>query len=620
MKQRRAHVLKPTVGRERPGNIIFFDTETRQQLQANGDTVHSLRLGYAVHYRRFKKRGYVQQDALTFANMDTFISWVNSRCRKKSTTYLVAHNIVFDLSIVHAYTELARQGWKLQSFYSKATTSIFRWQDQERRLVGMDNMNLFQGKLERWGQIFGYPKGSVDFDNVSDHDLLVYCMRDVEIMVKSWLSWLQFLDDHDLGNFKITTAATSLSAWRHRFMGDRVHIHDIADALVLEREAYHGGRAECFWAGSRSDGPFYYVDVNNMYGYVLSRFEYPAGIWNVDSHADLSRLLRKLDKQAVVARVLIETSQPVFPVLRDNRTTYPVGQFVTTLTTPELILAISSGWLLDVYSMAWYRSAPLFRDYMLYCHDLRMKYRAEGNAGYEQIAKMLMNALYGKFGQSGFDQRRIGDTDPDKTWSQLVLDAQTGAVYRMFALGGGVYEERKTGESANSFPAIAAHVTAYARLYLWELMTLAGRSHVFYCDTDSMIVDQAGRDNISDLLDPHRMGFMKVEHTSSSLTIHAPKDYSMDDRVRVKGLSKSAEYLSENSVSQDQWQRLAGQIRAGSTDDFIVRRVRKNLARTIQSGVLTATGWIDPFVLQADPVKLASAAQRHLSALLQSRG
>jgi hypothetical protein len=599
--QRRPHILKPTVGSERPTSIIWFDTETRQHINIKGETVHSLRLGYAVYYRLFRGRGYAQQSDLEFTDLNEFWAWVDGCIRAKSSCQLVAHNIVFDLSIVHAFDELSVRGWKLSSFYSKAVTSIFRWSDNDRRLIGLDNMNLFSGKLEKWGELFGYPKGHVDFNMVGDGELMTYCKRDVEIMVKSWFKWLEFLDTHDLGNFRVTIGSTALSSWRYRFMKHKVFIHNNPQALELERAAYHGGRTECFWSGERSDGPFYYLDVNNMYGFVLSEKLYPVGIWNVDTQPTLSRLLRKLEKQSVIGRVRVRTDEPIFPIMRDGFTTYPTGEFDCTLSSPELIYAFNHDALVDVYRMVWYKSARLFKDYIKFFHGLRMKYRTEHNDGYEQIAKMMMNSLYGKFGQSGFDQKRIGNAAPGETWTNLVLDARTGQVNRLFALAGGVYEEHRQGESSNSFPAIAAHVTAYARLYLWELIKQAGYQHAFYCDTDSLIVDQQGYDNLKSRLDPDRLGWLKVEHTSQRLSIRAPKDYSMDERVRIKGVVRSTEFLGPNLVEQDQWQRLGGQLQAGDTNDFIVRRVRKNLSRLIRSGVVGPSGWVTPFDLTPEP-------------------
>lgn len=609
--KRTPHILKPTKGNARPSSIIFLDTETNQEKRDDKSTKHTLRLGYSEHWRYTPDRGFYRQSHIEIYNIKSFWNWLDKQIRLKSTTHLVAHNIIFDLSVMHGYRELYRREWELESLYSKAVTSIFRWKQGDRRLIGMDNMNLFQGKLEKWGELFNIPKGRVDFDNVNDDDLMTYCKRDVEIMVKSWQAWFEFLDKHDLGNFKVTIGSTALSAWRHKYMRHKVHIHDNDDALTLERESYHGGRTECFWTGEQSGKNFYYMDVNNMYGYILANHDFPCGLWNYTDKPTSSKLLKKLERQAVTAKVLIETNEPVFPVMNGNITVYPVGQFITTLTTPELILAIEKGWYRDVYEMAWYLKAPLFRDYILDFHGLRMEYRHAGNSGYEQIAKMMMNSLYGKFGQSGFDQRRIGNAKIDDTWSQVVVNAQTHKVSRMFALAGGVYDESKEGESANSFPAIAAHVTAYARLYLYSLFSKAGRNHVYYCDTDSLIVDQTGHNNLKDLIDPDRLGYLKVEHKSRSLAIYAPKDYIMGDRVRIKGVMKDAEILDANTVEQSQWQRLGGQIHTGQIDDFIVKRVKKSLHRMIRSGTVLPSGWIEPFELTLPASALPGFALKH---------
>ncbi|GAF92934.1 unnamed protein product, partial [marine sediment metagenome] len=47
---------------------------------------------------------------------------------------------------------------------------------------------------------------------------------------------------------------------------------------------------------------------------------------------------------------------------------------------------------------------------------------------------------------------------------------------------GEIFELVGYGECFNSFPAIAAEVSAYARMYLYKLMKQAKFENVFYCD------------------------------------------------------------------------------------------------------------------------------------------
>ncbi len=597
MSGRKAHILNQTKSVARPSDIIFFDTETSQVLTQGGDTLHRLKIGVAQHYRSRDRDTLKYQAELVFQDKAQFWRKVDRAVRDKSTVYLVAHNIVFDLAVMDAFSWLASMGWELSSFYTKAAVSIFRWKQGERQLVGIDNCNLFPGKLETWGKIMDLPKLPVDFESVSLADLVVYCRRDVEIMVKCWRTWLAFLDLHDCGEFKPTVASTALNTWRHRFMPGKVHIHADPLALRLERESYKGGRVEVLYKGRSDQGPFYYLDINNMYGYVLSRYMYPAGLYDAIETDSVSYLVRKLSEYAVVACVDLETDDNPYPYKVNDFTAYPVGSFTTVLTTPELILACQRGWLRGVHALAWYRQAPLFARYVKYFHGLRLEYRRQGNGGYAAICKLLVNSLYGKFGQQGIRQEVIGECAVSDIWSQSVLNIENGQYTRMTALGGKVFEEYKEGESFHSFPAIAAHVTAYARLYLYNLVRRVPDKHVFYLDTDSLVVDETGYQALKHLVDPDTLGLLKVEHSSPWLEINSPKDYRMQDRTRLKGISPAAVQLDQDTYSQTQWMRLAGMVRAGSLDGYRTRQIIKRQRRLVHSGYRLADGWVSPFVL-----------------------
>ncbi len=602
-----AHKLDQTVGVGRPRRIVFFDTETKWETGKDGKTIHKLRIGVAKFCELEISGELSCTRSLVFTQPQEFILWLDDICKKKSTTYLVAHNLVFDLSVCGLFKQLSILGWKLDNFYSKGMVSIFHWKDGERRLKGLDNGNFFRGTLEYWGKLLGYDKLRVDFDTVGDRELETYCDRDVEIMVELWRVWLSFLDDHDCGAFKPTISSTALNTWRHRFMTETVHIHIDEDALRLERESYKGGRTECLWVGERSDGPFYYLDVNNMYGHILATEQFPAGLYNYSDTVTFYRLAYKLERHAVVADVTIDIDEPWFPYKIDGRTCYPIGRFRTTLTTPELKLCIDRGWMIDVHSMAWYREEKLFSDYVITFDKLRREYERQGNKGFAKICKLLVNGLYGKFGQRSLKIEPIGECDPSIVKRERVYDDETNEVFDQVYLAGFIYRERKEGESFHSFPAIAAHVTAYARLYLYDLASRVSKAHVFYMDTDSLVVDQEGYETLESEIIPGKLGSLKVEQTSPWLKIHAPKDYSMEGRVKLKGVSPKAERLSEGVYKQTHWMKLAGLIREGITEGYITKEVIKHQLRIIHSGVVLPSGWIVPFHLplpQPVPVEL----------------
>ena len=603
---KRPHTLKQTVGNKRPRRVMFFDTETSQERNSDGSTMHRLRLGVAQFCTLDAQEGMDVRSELVFNMASEFIEYLDGLCKKKSTTYLVAHNLVFDLSVVGLFKELALLGWELTSWYSKGMVSIFRWKDGERRLIGLDNGNFFRGKLEVWGKLLGYGKFSVDFDTATDQQLEIYCKRDVEIMVRLWRLWISFLDDHDCGSFKPTVASTAFNTWRHRFLKDKVHIHNEQKATDLERASFKGGRTECLWVGSRSDGPFFYLDINNMYGHCLSTGVFPSGLYNWSDSISPYKLAYKLDRFACVARVTVDVSEPWFPLIVGNHTCYPTGEFTTTLTTPELKLCIDRGWLREVHQCTWYREAPIFGDYVDEFSDLRRTYEREGNLGFAEICKLLVNGLYGKFGQKGMHQEIIGECDPSVVKREKVIDYESGEVWDQVWLAGRIWREWKEGESYHSFPAIAAHVTAYARLRLYSLVRRVTPGHVFYLDTDSLIVDSVGYRDLESEIRPGVIGALKVELESPFLTINAPKDYTMLNRVKLKGVKADAIEIGPGVFQQTHWLKLAGLIRAGITEGYMTKDIVKHQKRIIHSGEVLPTGWVQPFHLQSlAPVQAA---------------
>jgi hypothetical protein len=594
---RRAHLLQPTTGRNRPSMVLFFDTETRQDKKPDGSVRHRLRLGYAVYCNTRRGQPLRVQSEQDFYSPDDFWDYVEQQVRPKTKLYIVAHNLNFDLPILHAFKQLAQRGWELQSFYAKAQTGIYRWKRKGCTLIALDNGNFFGGKLERWANIVGRPKPEVDFQTVSQVELLHRCREDTFIMVELWRVWLRFLDENDCGAFKPTVASTAFNTWRHRFLSAPVWVHIDPLALELERKSYKGGRVECLWVGRREDGPFYYLDVNSMYAFVMSVGTFPAGWLGSSAHGNLEQLRRKLEKYSMIAEVTLNVEDNLFPHSLDGFTTYPLGEFRTVLTTPELAMCLERGWVKSVGGMSWYRSAPLFHSYADYFYNTRLAYREAGQEPMADIAKLLINGLYGKFGQRGIKQERIGTCDPGKTGRETVYDTDKKSYYDLVYLGGQVFKEWLEGEAFHSLPAVAAHVTALARLHLSRLVRQVPAGHCFYMDTDSLIVDHEGAAALSLYMDPLQLGALKVERESPWLEVWAPKDYHMQGVRRLKGIRAGAELVGENTYRQEKWPKLLGMIRTAELEDYTVVPVEKHITRIVHSGEVGSQGWVSPFHL-----------------------
>ncbi|GAH30349.1 unnamed protein product, partial [marine sediment metagenome] len=121
---------------------------------------------------------------------------------------------------------------------------------------------------------------------------------------------------------------------------------------------------------------------------------------------------------------------------------------------------------------------------------------------------------------------------------------------------GELFELKGYKESFNSFPAIAAHVAALGRLHLWRLMKMAGKENYFYCDTDSLLVNNEGLQNLSKELDNDKLGSLKVIEETDSANIKGLKDYTIGDKTAIKGIRKLAIQIEDGVYEQELWPNL----------------------------------------------------------------
>lgn len=598
MTRRKPHLLQPLSKVTRPTRVIFVDTETTASQLPNEIEYHKLKLGYALHCKSTSDEYLrVQSDCVIFDNV-YFWGWIDNLCYDKSTIYMVAHNWHFDSTVLNTFEFLPSLGFELTQWYVKATTFIMHWQRKNTHLVMVDNGNIYHTKLAVLGELVGYPKLDVDFSTVSDEELLTYCKRDVEIMRQGWIKWLQFLDDHDCGDFRYTVASQAMETFRYRFMKKYIHIHADEQAMKLERDSYHGGRVEARFVGTTNNNRYTYLDINNMYGYVMANNSFPCGFTKIVNNPKIEYLEYMLTYASVIARVELQTTSNPFPYVNGHSLFYPTGHFTTTLCTPELRYALDHDWIVNIEEMSIYPHRPMFKEYIEYFYSERMKYKDNNDDIFGYICKLFNNSLYGKFGQLQTESKKVGHCPIDAVG---VLDLQYPDLKKKFDLvylGGSIFEVEKTGDAYNSFVAIASHVTSYARMHLWSLIEQVSHGHFFYCDTDSLVVDAVGEKSLSSYIDTATLGYLKREDVSSWLTINGPKDYAMENRIRIKGISTNAKLIAPNTYKQQRWPKLPSRIREGNLEDYQIHMQVKHLKRNITWGVPTSSGWVEPFVLE----------------------
>jgi DNA polymerase type B, organellar and viral len=483
-----------------------------------------------------------------------------------------------------------------------------------------DTLNYFQTSLASLGKSIGLPKLPMPRDEDNDEVWEHYCSNDVDVAATAVDALIAFVRVNNLGPWQPTTASLAFSAYRSAHMKHKVLVHTYRPVIKLERECYYGGIVDTPVVDRKIDGPIYELDVCSMYPAVC-RCDLPyhfVGWTYATSVGELERLSKDYH---LAAKVTLETITDVYPVRLANGTYYPHGRYTTSLAHPELMEAIHRGQVQKVHQVSWYRRAPIFATYMDWMVEHKQAYGVQGNDAFRTACKLLANSLYGKCGQKtprwvqwGRDALKILEsvhglpTGTLSAWYNNPPDLYLPEeVIHLTGIRDGVpvrdiygVVELKIGdwESRDSCPIIAATVTSYARVLLRNLQRIAGNGHWFYSDTDSIWVDQTGRENLlaDGQLQSDVLGFLSLRSAHDWLTVHSPKDYETPDMVKRKGVRPNAEEISPGTFRQLQFPGAKTQILDGLDGGVYVRHLVKSLHRTITRCVVMADGNTRPLV------------------------
>jgi len=590
----RNHYLRGNKGERRPSRILFFDVESTLTPLDDARTQHTPRLICASYLRLWRNgRPPSRVDSIHY-RPESFWDELERRATPKHPLYAVAHNLNYDLGVLAWDQTLIERGWTLAWMYTKGVTHIIRMTKDQRKIVFVDNMNWFKCSLAVLGTVVGLPKLDTNPLEATDAELLPYCQRDVEIMIRAWMDWFQFIEEHHLGNWGMTAPSQAFKAFRHRFLHHNLLVHDHAEALALERAAYHGGRTSVFWQGDLTGQIVYALDINSAYPAVMQRKVMPSRLRFYTTRVSLTELHAWLTNRCIVADVELHTDGNPFPVTQHGHNVYPIGSFRTTLSTPELQYALAHDWITHVHSAAVYEAQIIFRDFVTTLYALRQKFQAESNVVYNHMVKLLLNGLYGKFGQTASSFVDWGPVDDVFDCSMTFFDAATGKVTQLYRFGDRMYAEEDKGETSTSMPAIASHVTAYVRMWLYELREKAGRDQTYYCDTDSLFVTPLGKERLESLINPNRLGMLKVENVSDRVRILAPKCYRWGNVWTRKGVPNQAVEGPAHTFTFTRFPTLRGMATTPKPEPFCTALATRTLNYTIYDGTPSPNGWILP--------------------------
>jgi hypothetical protein len=502
----------------------------------------------------------------------------------------------FDFAAVRGFQAVEDLNWKVRFWAVSPGVFLLRLRKEGKVLQFVDSFGFMRTSLSAIGERMGLSKLPMPNPSEFDNVWKVYCTRDVEVLKVGMEGYMDFVREHNLGSLALTGPAQAMTAYRHRFMEERIILHRYDAVIEQERASYHGGRTEAFYIGTVPQTPIYYLDVTSMYASQMREHTFPCemlGEFTNPTAVDMRRLIKRYE---VLVDCDLDTPLPVVPV-RQDKLVFPVGTFRTTLAGPEFNYCWIREYVRKVHKVVVYRRGRPFPGYVDYFWGVRQRAMNEGDATMKWFSKLLLNSLYGKWGQRN-PVYEVGDATPGELPGIVtVISTATGRRESRLTFGGKTW--LKTGEAAARWTqvALASWITSYARVRLWELFLIAGLEHVYYCDTDSLFVDQQGYEALTGEIIPNTIGALDVRKVGESLTIHGAKDYVLDKEVALKGIPRTAHKLSEGVYSYMTFDRFRTRLRRGAPDTIRQRQVVKTVARIYDKGKVLPSGEVKPLLL-----------------------
>lgn len=392
------------------------------------------------------------------------------------------------------------------------------------RVEFIDSSNVFLGtSLAALCDIFKVEHGKmegVDRKNIlalkrrDPESYYKYLGLDVISLFEVCKSFERYLE---IDFFPVTIASLAMYLYRRRFQKYLLFKpRKAVDEFISE--AYAGGRVECFRPGKHDSVRSY--DINSLYPSVMRNAKFPVGtpVLATKFHPG---------KVGVYKVRFDQTDRTIPPILwvKDNKNGLEfVYKGMGYFFDAELKLAMDNGVKVKVEKgYVWIRSEYLFREFVDHYYKLRCENR--GNAMY-YITKILLNSLYGKFGQRENKAvlMRLDAAGLDK----FLRDPETKV--KPYDPEKGLYEVFQPRPVEHRIVNIAAQVTAMGRARIGREI-VRNHAKVVYCDTDSLHL--TGR--LPARVISTELGKWKAEEAGVGIYT-GRKQYSIEAKVKFKGI------------------------------------------------------------------------------------
>lgn len=595
-KQARAwHYVKPNESARIPRRHIFLDTEANEE-PIPGGHVQTWRLGVACFYSALAGKS-TKERWRKYADPSELWMDVDAHCGAHDRTVLWAHNLSYDARIGDVFAALPELGWQLQAHNISPRGTWLTWRKGRATLMMVDSSSVFPTSLEKVGQCFGMDKEPLPDMAAGEGEWLQRCVRDVQILRKAILTYLDWLEREDIGNWQATGAGQSWAAFRHKFMTHKLLVHDDEEALAAERRAMWTGRCEAYWHGELNGQVVHEWDFTMAYARIARDHAVPVRLIGPMPDGHEWRSYLDSDTVACLAEVTITTTVPVVPCESDGRILWPVGTFDTTLWDVEIVAAMAAGARVTV-GRAWlYRKRPALRSWAEWIIGQLTAVDPEPPAWLKIILKHWSRALIGRMAMTYTNWEEYATSPRSMTARYTMYDSATGETSDMLQVGKTIWQCTGVTESPQSLPMITGYIQAIARVQLWNVIQAMPQRALLYVDTDSLLVtDKHFR--ALDALSRTPIGEgLRLKRSWQGFTIYGPRQIRTGEQLRVAGVPHRATRKEKDVYEGEVWDTLTSALKRGTADRVIIRDREWRITGVDRRRQGHGIGWTTPIAV-----------------------
>lgn len=495
----------------------------------------------------------------SFYDRKEMISYLMSR--RFQGKQIVATNLAFDFTKLFWKTKEWNLFKRVESG-GQLLSCIYKPKDYKKRgsIKFIDTTNYVFFSVEKLGKILGIKKlekpsswkkttnkktGEIDYipqkpeNRYQINELETYNKRDCKISC-DFLYFLQDVFNRSGGNIKITIASTSFDIWRRNFLKTTLVKEEFVTGNNTVKnylfKAYYGGRTEAFGRGNFKK--LFYYDINSLYPSVMANnsFPLPNSVKLIKGDRKHINYIKKYEGVSTVkVKCPDYLNKPFLPIRINGKLIFPTGVFTGTYNHCEIRMALKLGYniisIVDDYQVIYTKTFKPFKEFVEYFYSKRQEYKKQGSV-MELPLKLVLNSLYGKFGQKKITDSRILDINHITNKKDLVEIYEKANVRDD---GTAVYNEELEYDGINTYPILSSYTSSYARILMYPYINKAS---VKYTDTDSIM----STENLG--IDSKLLGEMKLEGVYSGVVLK-PKMYKLKNKdetiVKCKGIKKPNE-------------------------------------------------------------------------------